>query len=74
MVQVNYVPEADSVSIIRVLLWQLSFSLVDTESYQNPDDGDEIGFWNANVFERPDMDVILKRFYEIFWATVETLL
>jgi hypothetical protein len=57
-----------------VLLWPHSPSSVDVESYQNPDDGDEIGFWNANVFERPDMDVIPRRFYEIFWAIVETLL
>jgi len=35
----NKVPEADFVSIIRVLLWPHSSSLVDVESYQNPDDG-----------------------------------
>lgn len=45
---------------------------MDVESYQNPDDGDEIGFWNGNVFERPDMDVIPRKFYEIIWAIVET--
>jgi len=59
---------------IKVLLWPHSSSSVDVESYQNPDDGYEIGFWNVNVYERPDMDVIPRRFYEIFWAIVETLL
>ena len=67
------VPEVDFFAIIRVLLWPRSSASVDVRTYQNPDDGDQIGFWNANVFERLDTDVIL-RFYEFFWASVETML